>query len=139
MAAAIGIVQLRRAWSLHARRHELWRRYNEGLAGLPVMLPPEPRDGGVHAHHLYAIRLLDDAPIDRDTFIIDMARAGVQCNVHFIPLHLHSYWRDTLKLVPQMFPNAQRVFDRLVTLPLFTVMPDAAQQHVIDTMTQLLT
>jgi dTDP-4-amino-4,6-dideoxygalactose transaminase len=138
MAAAIGIVQLRRAWSLHARRHELWERYNESLAALPLRLPTQPREGEVHAYHLYAVRLLEDAPLDRDTFILEMARAGVQCNVHFIPLHLHSYWRDTLKLSPEMFPSAQRVFEGLVTLPLFPSMGDAAQQYVIERMTDLL-
>ena len=101
-------------------------------------MPPHPRETDVHAHHLYAIRLLDEARLDRDIFIEEMARAGVQCNVHFIPLHLHSYWRDTLGLSPKMFPNTQRVFDRLVTLPLFSAMTDEAQLYVIERMTSLL-
>jgi dTDP-4-amino-4,6-dideoxygalactose transaminase len=138
MAAALGIVQLKRAWSFHRRRKELWERYDRGLANLPLLRPPLAPEGDLHAHHLYAIRLHDDAPIDRDTFITEMAKAGINCNVHFIPLHLHSYWRDTLNVSEDMFPEAQKVFDGLVTLPLFTLMSDDMQQYVIDAIHSLL-
>jgi dTDP-4-amino-4,6-dideoxygalactose transaminase len=132
MAAALGIVQLGRAWAMHRRRQELWERYDRAFADLPLLLPPRPREEDVHARHLYAIRVLPEAPLDRDTFIAEMAKAGVNCNVHFIPLHLHSYWRDSLGLTPAMFPEAQKTFDGLVTLPLFSLLDDDAQDYVID-------
>ena len=132
MAAALGIVQLGRAWAMHRRRQELSERYDRAFADLPLLLPPRPREEDVHARHLYAIRLLPEAPLDRDTFIAEMAKAGVNCNVHFIPLHLHSYWRDSLGLTPAMFPEAQKTFDGLVTLPLFSLLDDDSQDYVID-------
>jgi dTDP-4-amino-4,6-dideoxygalactose transaminase len=138
MAAALGIVQLRRAWALHARRRALWERYQRGLAGLPLALPPEPPGGDLHAYHLYAVRLLDGAPVDRDTFIAEMATAGINCNVHFIPLHRHSYWCRSLGLAADMFPAAERVFGGLVTLPLFTLMADDVQEYVIARIAKLL-
>ena len=138
MAAAIGIVQLKRAWSFQKRRAELCKRYDEALSKLPVRLPPKAPEGEIHACHLYAIRLLDDAPIERDEFITRMANAGINCSVHFIPLHLHPYWRDALNLSEEQFPQSQHVFERVVTLPLFSSMTEAMQEHVVRTAEKLL-
>jgi dTDP-4-amino-4,6-dideoxygalactose transaminase len=139
LAASIGIVQLKRARDFHIRRQHLFETYDRELAGLPIILPPRPQAGDVHAFHLYAIRLKEGAPLKRNEFISRMADLGVNCSVHFIPLHLHSYWRDTLGLAPEMFPEAQRVYENLVTLPLSNAMTDDMQAYVIDTMRRLLT
>ena len=85
----------------------------------------------MHAWHLYVIRLNDDAPVSRDDFINEMAAAGIGTSVHFIPLHLHPYWRDTYGLRPEQFPNATRAFQHVVSLPLYTRMTDADQDRVI--------
>ena len=85
----------------------------------------------MHAWHLYVIRLNDDAPVSRDDFINEMAAAGIGTSVHFIPLHLHPYWRDTYRLRPEDFPNATRAFQHVVSLPLYTRMTDADQDRVI--------
>jgi dTDP-4-amino-4,6-dideoxygalactose transaminase len=138
IAAAIGLVQLKRAWDFHWRRAELWAAYDAGLADLPVLLPPQAPPGDIHALHLYALRLRDDARLDRDTFVTKMAEAGVACSVHFIPLHLHPYWRDALGIDATLFPEAQRAYEREVTLPLFTALTDDKQHFVIDTISYLL-
>ena len=138
MAAAIGIVQLKRAWSFQKRRAELCKRYDEALSKLPVRLAPKAPEGEIHAWHLYAIRLLDDAPIERDEFIARMANAGINCSVHFIPLHLHPYWRETLNLSEEQFPQSQHAFERVVTLPLFSSMTEAMQERVVRTAEKLL-
>ena len=80
---------------------------------------------------LYVIRLNDDAPVSRGDFINQMAAAGIGTSVHFIPLHLHPYWRDTYRLRPEQFPNATRAFNHVVSLPLYTRMTDADQDRVI--------
>ncbi len=139
IVASIGAVQLGRAWAFHQRRAELWGAYDEALADLPIVLPPKAAPGDLHAMHLYAVRLCHDAPLDRDTFVSKMAEAGVSCSVHFIPLHLHSYWRETLDLAPGMFPHSQRAYECEVTLPLFTGLTETKQQIVIHTMRGLLT
>jgi dTDP-4-amino-4,6-dideoxygalactose transaminase len=138
MVAAIGIVQLKRARGLHQARARLWDAYDAALADLPIVLPPKARRGDLHSCHLYAIRLSDDAPIDRDTFITEMARLGVNCSVHFIPLHLHRFWRETLHVSEEMFPNAQRAFERVVSLPLFPSMTIDTQCHITDAVRELL-
>jgi len=88
------------------RREALARRYDEGLRDLCLRLPAHAPDGEVHAWHLYVVRLNDEAPISREDFINEMTRAGIGTSVHFIPLHLHPYWRDTYNLRPEDFPNA---------------------------------
>ena len=139
IAAALGIVQLKRAWNFHTRRAELWAAYDEGLAALPLLLPPKAPANDIHSYHLYAIRLLDDAPIGRDAFVADMASLGVNCGVHFIPLHGHTYWRERLNLSDHIFSESQKAFEKIVSLPLFTSMTEEMQQHVINSIKQLLT
>jgi len=79
-------------------------RYDEAFADLPVALPPKALAGDTHAWHLYELRLTPQAPISRDHFIERMAEAGIGCSVHFIPLHLHPYWRERYALKPGDFP-----------------------------------
>jgi dTDP-4-amino-4,6-dideoxygalactose transaminase len=67
-----------------------------------------------------------------------MGKAGIECGVHFIPLHLHPYWRDTLGLRANMFPAAHAAYEREVTLPLFTLMTDEQQDFIIATVRRLL-
>jgi dTDP-4-amino-4,6-dideoxygalactose transaminase len=138
IAAAIGIAQLRRAYTMLTRREELARRYTHSLAGLPLILPFTPNNGSRHAWHLYVAQLSDDARITRDHVLSYLYEAGIGCSVHYIPLHLQPYWRDRYKLKPESFPNSQRVFEREISLPLHTKMTDADQDRVIDALRQVL-
>src|SRR5262249_28760291 len=79
IVASIGLVQLQRIWDMHRRRQQLWAAYDEGLAGLPIVLPPRAAEKDLHAMHIYCIRLRDDASLDRDTFVAEMAKRGVSC------------------------------------------------------------
>jgi dTDP-4-amino-4,6-dideoxygalactose transaminase len=138
MAAALGIVQLKRAWELQKRRAQLWTTYTKCLSRLPIITPAPPPAGETHAFHLYPIRLRREAPIGRDAFITAMGERGITCSVHFIPLHRHRYWKETLSLSAAQFPKAEEAYEGLVTLPLYTTMPDIIQQYVIDAATRLL-
>lgn len=138
LAASIGIQQLKKAWKFQQRRAEMAARYDEGLSGLPVILPPKPGDGDIHSWHLYVIRLADDAGIGRGEFIQEMADRGIGCSVHFIPLHLHPYWSEACKLEPGHFPLAGRAYEKAVSLPLYTRMSDDDQQRVIEAAGELL-
>lgn len=138
VAASIGIHQLFKAERFAKRRQLLARRYDEELSDLCIQLPAKAPLGDVHAHHLYVIRLNDDAPVSRDQFIQEMASAGIGTSVHFIPLHLHPYWRDTYKLRPENFPNATRAFEQAISLPLYTKMTDEHQDRVIRAVKSIL-
>jgi dTDP-4-amino-4,6-dideoxygalactose transaminase len=138
VAAAIGIEQLKKVRRFHARRVALAARYDEALRDLPLLLPPRPTDRSAHAWHLYVVQLLESAGSSRDEFIDEMAASGIGTSVHYIPLHLHPYWRDTYGLRPEQFPNATRTFNRIVSLPLYTRMTDADQDRVIRAIRSIL-
>ena len=131
VAAAIGIHQLRKAEAFQRRREQLAHRYDEAFRNLCVRRPSHAPEDETHAWHLYVIRLNDDAPVSREEFIDEMAAAGIGASVHFIPLHLHPYWRDAYRLRPEQFPNATRAFKQIVSLPLYPRMTDADQARVI--------
>jgi len=131
LASSLGIHQLRKAWDLLKRREEMAARYDNAFSDLPVILPPHAPAGDLHAWHLYVIRLTDDAKIDRDRFIELMIEKGIGCSVHFIPLHLHPYWRDRYNFKPEDFPNAYHAYQRAASLPLYTKMTKGDQERVI--------
>ena len=131
IAAALGLQQLPRAGAFRARREAIADAYDAAFAGLPVTLPPRPLPGDTHAWHLYVLRLADGAPITRDALIEQLFAAGIGCSVHYIPLHLHPYWRDRYGLVPAQFPHSQRAYERMLSLPLFSRMSDADVARVV--------
>ena len=138
IAAALGLHQLRRADDFQRRRARIAALYDEGFAGLPVITAPAAPAGEKHAWHIHALRLAPGAPVDRNTFIERLYARGIGCSVHYIPLHLHPYWRDRYKLVPAQFPHSQQAYERMLTLPLYTRMSDADVARVCDTVCALL-
>lgn len=138
VAAAIGIHQLRKADAFRERRAAIAAQYDAALSGLPLVLPPHAPAGEVHAWHLYVLRLAENAPIGRDAFIEQMAARGIGCSVHFIPLHLHPYWRDTYQLKPEGFPYAYANFRAAVSLPVYTRMSDEDVARVIGAVRDIL-
>ena len=138
IASAMGIHQLKKIDRFHQKRIEMAKRYDEGLKGLPLILPARPEKIEEHAWHLYPIRLTEDAPLERDEFIIKMAEKNIGCSVHFIPLHRQPVWRDGYHLTNEMFPNAEKAYLNIASIPLFTRMSQEDQDYVIKTIHQLL-
>ena len=138
IAAALGIHQLQRARGFQQRRATIAQRYRAAFADLPVQLPPEPGPGQLHAWHLYVLRLGDDAPLARDAFIERLFELGIGVSVHYIPLHLHPYWRERYGLDAAQFPHSQHAYERMLSLPLYTKMSEADIERVIAAVRQLL-
>ncbi|NVD74322.1 DegT/DnrJ/EryC1/StrS family aminotransferase [Duganella sp. BJB1802] len=138
VAAAVGRQQLRKIGRFLERRQALARGYREGLAGLPLRLPPDAGPGSRHAWHLYPVRLRADAPLARDRLIELLAERGIGTSVHYIPLHRQPYWRERYRLRPEQFPQAEASWPMLLTLPLYTRMRDADQARVIAALRELL-
>ena len=131
IAAALGIHQLKRIPAFQAQRERLAARYDAALAGLPIILPPRPPAGDTHSWHLYVVRLADGAGTPRDRFIEAMYAAGIGCSVHYIPLHLHPYWRERYGLQAAMFAHSQTAYERMLSLPLYTRMGDGDVDRVV--------
>jgi dTDP-4-amino-4,6-dideoxygalactose transaminase len=138
IAAALGLQQLKKARAFQQRREQLAAMYDAAFADLPLRLPPRARAGDQHAWHLYVLRLADGAGIERDRFIERLFDAGIGCSVHYIPLHLHPYWRERYALQPGQFPQSQRAYERMFSLPIYTRMSDADVQRVVDAVRAIL-
>lgn len=139
IAAALGLHQLKRLPGFQARREQIAARYDEAFADLPIIRPPRPAHAGdTHSWHLYVIRLADGAGIERDAFIDSLFADGIGVSVHYIPLHLHPYWKARYDLRPEQFPHSQKAYERMLTLPLYTRMSDADVERVIASVRKAL-
>jgi dTDP-4-amino-4,6-dideoxygalactose transaminase len=134
IAAAMGLAQLRKAERMWRRRREIAERYNQAFGALPELLQvPADRADCQHAWHLYILRLnLEDLSISRDRFIQELKARNIGASVHFIPLHLHPYYRETYGYQPDDFPVATREYRRAVSLPIYSRMSDADVEDVVQ-------
>ena len=140
IAASLGIHQLRKAWDFQKRREWMAKQYNEAFADLPVKTPFVAYPKDTHAWHLYVLQLeIESLDINRDQFIELMTEEKIGTSVHFIPLHLHPYWRDQYDYKPEDFPVALDVFNRAVSLPIYPKMTDADVDRVINAVRKILT
>lgn len=137
IAAAIGIHQLARAEEMRRDRENIARFYREAFAGLAeIELPPEDPNR-IHAWHLFPVRLrLERLNINRNEFIEKLKRSGVSSSVHWRPLHLHPYY-ETCGWKPDDLPVATSMWQRLVSLPIFSGMTSEEMDHVVNSVRYL--
>ena len=129
-AAALGLGQLARCDDMWTRRSAISDAYRAAFAGDPRMdLPPCAPPGDRHAWHLFVVRLRGVA---RDRFVAAMTVRGIGTSVHFIPLHLHPYWRGRYGWQPGDFPAAHASYLRSVSLPIYSRMSDADVDRVVS-------
>jgi dTDP-4-amino-4,6-dideoxygalactose transaminase len=139
IAAALGVEQLKKCGRFHATRKRLAQTFDRAFADTIAIGVPFVNQGVEHAWHLYVIQLdLDQLTINRDCFISELKRANVGCSVHFIPLHLHPFYRDTLHSNAADYPWATRAYERIISLPLYTRMSAQDQQDVIDAVLEIV-
>ncbi len=133
--AALGLVQLRRMYELRAARAERAQRYMERLRGVPGLRLPTVLPGIEHAWHLFVVQIdPEQVSVSRDQLIEDLKADGIGTSVHFIPVHLHPYYRDTYGLTPAALPRASRVAERALSLPLYPSLEPADIDYVVDTL-----
>lgn len=128
--AAIGRAQLRRFDLDQARRAEVAARYDEGLSGIPGLRRPPRAVTGRHAWHLYTVRVEPAYGMGRDELIDALRERGVCTSVHFIPLHHLTWFRDHCIVPTEGLPGADRVFDRILSLPMDAVITDGEIDQV---------
>jgi dTDP-4-amino-4,6-dideoxygalactose transaminase len=139
IAAAIGLEQLKKAESFLRIRQRYAAMYDEGFANTPEILRPSTRTGVDHAWHLYIVRLhRDRLAIDRNRFIEELKALNIGTSVHFIPLHLHPFYRETYGYKAEDFPVASRVYEGTLSLPIYTRMSGDDVQFVIDAVNEIV-
>jgi perosamine synthetase len=133
IAAAIGIEQLKKSNAFAAARKKIAAAYNRGFSELPEIQTPVCSLDVQHAWHLYVIQLqLEQLKITRDQFIEALKEKGIGTSVHFIPLHLHPFYREAFGYVPEDFPNATQAYQRIISLPIYPGMADRDISRVIE-------
>ncbi len=140
VAAAMGLAQLHKLERMWARRQTIAETYTAAFGRMAEVQTPEAAaPGDQHAWHLYLLRLnLDRLKINRAQFIESLKALNIGASVHFIPLHLHPYYRDTYGYRPEDFPVAFREYQRVVSLPIYSRMTDQDVQDVIDAVTAIV-
>jgi dTDP-4-amino-4,6-dideoxygalactose transaminase len=139
--AAIGLHQLTKLPEFHRRRREIARRYDDAFRRYEELQTPVERQVVEHAWHLYTLRLNVDCfrsvasgtprSAVRDRFIEQLKARNIGASVHFIPIHLHAYYRQKYGYKPQDFPVAFDAYERILSLPLYPRMTDGDVEDVI--------
>lgn len=137
LQAALGLSQMTRLEEMHARRVHLANRYDELLADLPLLLPRRANDR-VSAWHLYAVEIDDTrTKVSRRQLFETMRKAEIGVNVHYIPIHTQPHYQK-LGFKRGDFPNAERYYNRALSIPLFPKMTEVQQDRVVAVMREAL-
>jgi perosamine synthetase len=140
IGSALGLAQLERIEEFIARRRALASRYLAALSDHWAIEVPVVEDGADPAWHLFVVRLrLDRLTVDRGGIYQAMRAEGIGVNVHYIPVHLHSYYRQVFPELEGTLPVAEAVYPRLLTLPLFAGMTDDDLDDVVAALDKVVT
>jgi perosamine synthetase len=130
---ALGLSQLRKLPGWIARRREIAGRYDSAFAEIPAVKPLAVRAGVSHAYHLYVIHLDPDAlRAGRADIFTALRAAGIGVNVHYIPVHLHPFYRRRFGTGPGLCPVAEEAYERILSLPMYPGMSDADAGAVVS-------
>ena len=136
LASALGLSQVPRLSDNLARRRQVADRYSAELAGVAGLRVPTVADDVEHAYHLYPVRV--DAGIDREDVFRALRAEGLGVNVHYIPVHLHPYYRSRFGYQGGEFPLAERAYEQLISLPMFHGLTDHDVDDVVAAVRKVL-
>jgi perosamine synthetase len=132
IACVLGISQLRKLEPNLARRRAIAARYTAAFSGIPGVVTPVVREDVNPAWHLYPIRLdLAQFRADRDQMLNALRAENIGATVHYIPVHLHPYYRDQFGYTAGEYPIAEAAYERLISLPMFHGMKEQDVEDVI--------
>ncbi|MBN1320289.1 MAG: DegT/DnrJ/EryC1/StrS family aminotransferase [Thermoleophilia bacterium] len=139
IASAMGLAQLSRLDQMRARRAEIAARYNDAFATLSALVLPSVKPWVTHSWHLYSLRIKpEELTIDRARFIEELKARNIGASVHFIPLHLHPYYRDKYGYEAEDFPIAYREYQREISLPIYSAMTDEDASDVVQAVADIV-
>lgn len=136
---ALGISQIAKLKERVVRRQQIARRYDQAFAAIPEISPLAVRPDVSHAYHLYVVQLdLERLSMGRREIFKALRAEGIGVNVHYIPVHLHPFYRARFGTGPGLCPNAEAAYERIISLPMFAGMSDADIETVIDAVTRVV-
>jgi|SRR5436190_15330766 len=137
IAAAIGLHQLRKADQMHARRSQLAALYSELLSDVDEIILPSEMPNRIHSWHLFPIRV-QAGLIDRAQVIANLKEARIGTSVHWMPLHMHPYYREKFRYEPSDCPCAASIYPELITLPLYPDLTPEEVKYVCCTLREII-
>lgn len=135
---ALGLSQLRKVGGWVRRRREIARRYDAAFRDCASLAPLGMRSGVEHAYHLYVVRLNARAATSRAEVFRALRAAGIGVNVHYVPVHLHPFYRERFGTGPGDFPVAEAAYEEIVSLPMFPDMRDEDVCRVVETLVNVV-
>ncbi len=137
--SALGIHQLDKLESFQKKRRQIVEIYNKKLQSIEEIAIPYVKDDIKHSWHLYVIQLeLEKLKVDRDFIFKALREENIGVNVHYIPIHYHSYYVDKFGLKKGILPIVEWLFPRIITIPIFPKMSDDDVYDVIDALEKVL-
>jgi perosamine synthetase len=130
LQCALGLAQLPRLPGWLRRREEIARRYHRAFAGNPAVRPLAELSGRTHGRHLYVVRVAGD----RKRVFTELRARGVGVQVHYIPVHLHPFYRERFGTGPGLCPAAEAAYESILSLPIFPAMSDADVDRMVVTL-----
>jgi len=136
---ALGISQLRKLPKFLERRRKIAARYDEAFAELSGINPLAVRSDVLHAYHLYVIRVDSNIlGIDRTALFTKLREKGIGVNVHYIPVHLHPFYREKFHTGLGLCPVAEAAYEQIISIPMFPGMTDEDVENVIGVLTEMV-
>jgi perosamine synthetase len=137
---ALGISQLRKLPAWVVRRQAIARQYDAAFTEMPAVQPLAVRGDVSHAYHLYVVRFdLDSLNAARTDIFAALRAEGIGVNVHYIPVHLHPFYRQHFGTAPGLCPVAEAAYEVIVSLPMFPQMSDADVADVVTAVQKIVT
>lgn len=138
IAASFGLEQMKHIDSWHKRRLEIVQRYSKGMSEIEGLILPIHMSGEIHAWHLHVIRIVPEMwKLNRNELIEKINGKGIGTSVHYIPVHMHSYYVKKYGFKPIDFPIAKQLSESVITLPLYPGMTDDQIEYVTSTINTL--
>jgi perosamine synthetase len=129
---ALGTSQLRKLPFWLKQREEIARAYDEELKHVPGVRPLENLRGRTHAYHLYVIRLAPECGMSRAEVFQSLRQQGIGSNVHYVPVHLHPYYRTRFGYGEGLCPVAEAAYEQILSLPIYPAMVPADLVRVVN-------
>ena len=135
---ALGISQLKKLDNWMLQRQSLAKQYDAAFTGNALIEPLYRHPDRTHAYHLYVVRLAEHVSTGRSDLFGALRAEGIGVNVHYIPVHLHPFYRDRFGTEPGACPAAEKAYERLLTLPLFPQMDEEDIDDVVMALDKVL-
>ncbi len=133
---ALGLSQLGKLPAWIRRRQEIAARYHKALADIDGVEPLVKAPDREHVYHLYVVRV--DPGLDRQAVFAALRDRGIGVNVHYIPVHLHPFYRERLGTNRGLAPAAEEAYEQILSLPMFPALSDEQVERVIATVAEVV-